>query len=150
MVHPSVLTDSALVLANDSPGASAMDCRGLLHDRVFSPLHDSVAGDSSHLLASIQGRLYLNESLTAAAAEAVSVRGILRSVDAHVDRSQVMVAYQLHDSHGNVRVMTQGLAVDFALSASGLSSVTASCSVSLLANTHYLGSCVLRCATYAL
>ena len=150
LVAPPVQTASTLVLSNSSTGVGTLTCTGLLYTSTYSALFPPAVGDESTLLARIQGRQYLSESLSASAAEAVSVRGILRTAAARVDRNRVMVAYQLHDSHGNVRVMTQGLAVDFALSAVGLSTITASCSVSLQGHTHYLGHCVLRCATHAL
>ena len=84
---------------------------------------------------------------TAATAEAAFIRGVLRTLDVHVDRNKVMVAYQLHDAHGNVRVKTQGLAVEYALSASGMSALTTSCNTTLQAATHFLGHCVLRHAS---
>lgn len=144
LVAPPTRTTSTLVLSNLTTGMGALSCTGLLYERSFGALSAPTAGDSGQLLARIQGQQYLSEGLTAAAGEAASVRGVLRTLAVRIDRNKVMVSYQLHDVRGNVRVKTQGLGVEFGLAASGMSTLTATCSVSLRAQTHYLGHCVLR------
>ena len=47
------------------------------------------------------------------------MRGVLRTSEAYVDRSPVLVAFELRDAAGNIRVATGGVTVTLTVSRSG-------------------------------
>jgi hypothetical protein len=85
-------------------------------------------------------------TVTSPLRRAVMARGLLRTVEAYVDRSRVLVAYQLHDKDFNVRVSTAGLSVVLMVRPeSGASLVTSECEHSSLSMDahHFSGVCLL-------
>ena len=57
----------------------------------------------------------LEATVRAAKPQATTIRAVLRTTHAFIDRRQVRVTFQLRDAYGNVRVSTSGLSVQLSL-----------------------------------
>ena len=75
-----------------------------VQERSFGVLHAPRSDSSSTLAVSAQGHGLLSQTLTAVRRQATDIRGIVRTAEAWADRKQIRVAYQVHDSMGNVQV----------------------------------------------
>jgi len=77
---------------------------GASYSREFDALYPAAPDSTGSVLASIAGRQYESASQVAARPPPVAVHAaVLRTPEAHVDRTRVRVDYQLRDATGGVR-----------------------------------------------
>ena len=69
----------------------------------------------------------LEMNVPAAKPRATTVRAVLRTTHAFIDRPQVRVSFQLRDAYGNVRIRTSGLSVQLSMEESGTGSAITGC-----------------------
>ena len=117
-----------------------------MQQRSFQQLSQPPPSLQSNLLASISGREYLRQHVAVRRHPVRSVRVVLRTRHAHVDRRTVRVALQLRDAFGNVDILTTGLKLTMVVASSPPEKTQRKrCTTANLAaaRSHHLGSCLL-------
>ena len=91
--------------------ASNRSSSGALHLASFGALYRNAPSSTGAVEASVHGALYLSQAQAVPLGAAHSVRAVLRTPDAYVDRVRVRVAFQLRDAFGHVMVDASGASV---------------------------------------
>jgi len=130
-------------------GALALGVNGsdtsndILHTRSFAHLYTPFPVGTGALYAALQGFEYSSAPLTAQRPRAVSIRAVLGTTIAYVDRSAVRLRVQLLSADGSAQVDKSGLGLKLAMT--GGATETADCQFGDLnnANGHFLARCEL-------
>ena len=117
----------------------------VLHEANFTSLFSQSPLVSGNVVAKLQGKVYERQTLTVPRSPAAYIRAVLRTSSAHVDRSRVLVAYQLYDTVNNVLVLDD---VDVEMKVTNwvrANTVSSLCNQAGLQRPdhHFLGSCQL-------
>ena len=122
--------------------ASNRSSSGALHLASFGALYRNAPSSTGAVEASVHGALYLSQAQAVPLGAAHSVRAVLRTPDAYVDRVRVRVAFQLRDAFGHVMVDASGASVLLEVTLGG-SSVVSSCETDNVdeASAHYVAFC---------
>lgn len=136
---------SVLPLLQVGSVSSGSYADGLASQATFQAPLTPATPMSGELKAYVGDRAYLTTAPVATLAEAATIVGLLRTPTAFIDRSVVLVTFQLLDAARNVRVSVNGLSVDLTLSFTGNGAATSNFACNLAgvdtAVNHYTGSC---------
>ena len=129
----------------DSYISRSPDTTAIAHARQFHMLYPPTPDSTANVSVTYE---YQQEAIgaqvRAAFLHASNVTTLLRTTDAYADRSVLLLAYQLHDTNGNVRVRTSNLSVTVTLTRSSSEDAhIVECDTSGLTSilSHYLGYC---------
>ena len=134
-VSPSInniYSTASLVLGLDGTRSvtGTDDAMGVGFTRDLASLYQHASYTGSALSASIQGRNYLSQYVTAQPSLPASVKMVLRTPTVWVDRQQFRLAFMLFDAKGSQAVSTSSVSVSYAITLSGAGSITGTCTAS--------------------
>ena len=136
-------TDYSVALATeDYDVTTSVD--GTVHSTNITKLANAAPGTSSLFVASLRGVLQDSRTVSIPLLTPTSIHSILRTTDAYIDRSVVLVAYQLRDIAGSSRVSSHRITVSMAVERVGGGDIfSTQCDTAGLsqANQWYLGYC---------
>ena len=135
---------SGLLAYGAAPVVELGAAGGASYSREFDALYLGAPGSTGAVQASVAGKQYQSAAQVAARPPPVAVHAaVLRTPEAHVDRTRVRVDYQLRDVTGGVRTAAPDVAPRLQLVMGALSAEVACDPAELTSDAFMLRSCAL-------
>ena len=131
----------ALVLGVDGSASSSLE----FHERAFGHLYAPFPEGGGALYAALQGLEYASAPLSVERPRASSMRAVLGTSVAYVDRSTVRLAVQLLSAGGSAQVSRSGLELSLDVTKGGSTGASASCATAGVSSaaSYYFAQCEL-------
>jgi hypothetical protein len=144
--RPSSSSNTVLLSASDPLALlddDALSAEGFGYSQRFGGLHRHAATSSTSLSAYVQTTEFLRQTVSVPRAPGVTIRAVLRTQLAWVDRNRVRVAYQVKDEHDSPIVERPGGVTMSVTFGEPSSSVQSSCNTghTQSSSQHYIAYC---------